>query len=245
MSRWIALKCGEETDELQARHPNAFLLLCQIARRAKWKDCSITKLKAGQSFIGDWIEAGLPSEKAYRHAKQILAECGLATFRGANKGTVATLENSMIFSITTEQGGEQGGGQGADKGRTRGGQGATNHTDTQIHRTPIVATNGTSPDSPQKIAWSVDGGFSGITDKDHHEWQEAFPAVDIPQQLAASSRWLKDNPAKRKKQVGRFLTNWFSKNQERGGSVPSNPPSSSPPPAGCVVAAGRTFKLTP
>lgn len=135
MSRFIALHCGDETAALLSQHPNAFLLLTQIAMRAKWKDCAITRLKAGQAFIGDWREAGLKSEKAYRHAKSILSDCKLATFQGANKGTIATLSDSKVFSISADGRGGQTGGQGdspgADEGRTRGGQGATNHTDIQ------------------------------------------------------------------------------------------------------------------
>ena len=142
MSRFIALHCGDETSALLSQHPNAFLLLTQIAMRAKWKDCSITRLKAGQAFIGDWREAGLKSEKAYRHAKTILSDCKLATFQGANKGTIATLADSKVFSISADGRGGQGGeltdSPGADKGRSKGGQGATNHTDTQ--NTPSTPT---------------------------------------------------------------------------------------------------------
>jgi hypothetical protein len=138
MSRFIVLHCGDETAALLSQHPNAFLLLTQIAMRAKWKDCPVTRLKAGQAFIGDWREAGLKSEKAYRHAKTVLSDCKLATFQGANKGTIATLADSKVFSISLDARGGQTGGQGdslgADEGRTRGGQGATNHTDTQSTR---------------------------------------------------------------------------------------------------------------
>jgi len=112
--------------------------------RAKWKDCRISKMKAGESFIGDWKNAGLPSEMAYRHAKKILKESGLATFRGTSRGTVATLSNSSIYSISKEANNGQNNtletdkeqtrnGQGTDKERARNGQGTTNHTDTLIH----------------------------------------------------------------------------------------------------------------
>lgn len=102
MSRWIAINCSEETEALVKRHPNAFLLLTQIAMRAKYKHCPITKLQPGQAFLGDWRLAGIRSEMAYRHAKSVLADCNLATFQGTTKGTIATLTNSTIFSISTE-----------------------------------------------------------------------------------------------------------------------------------------------
>jgi len=126
-SRFIALYCGDETEALVTSHLNAFLLLLQIAMRAKWKDCPITGLKAGQAFIGDWKKAGIPSEMAYRHAKKTLLECRFATFRGTSKGTVATLTDSRIFSITSKS----GTGTATTQQRTRNGQGTTNHTDIQ------------------------------------------------------------------------------------------------------------------
>lgn len=275
-ARWVALHCGDETTALIERHPNAFLLLTQIAMRAKWKACPITKLKAGESLIGDWHEAGLSSEKAYRHAKKVLTECKLAVFRGASKGTVATLADSTIFSVSTDhrggQKGEQGAGtsgdsheksmlegeqgaskgrakgragtlgksgvsvvldsqkggqnipKGADKGRARGEQGATNHTDTQNTQnthTPF-ALDGASSSPVPSVSWNAFEGFTGISEQDRQSWSEAYPAVSIPQQLAAASEWLKSNPAKRKKNHRRFITGWLSRQQERGGDIPAN-----------------------
>lgn len=127
-TRWISLHCGEEAKTLLAKHPNAFLLLCQIAMRARWKDCPITKLKVGEAFIGDWKAAGLHSEKAYQVAKKRLATCGLATFQGGNKGTVAKLTTTTIFSLFQSSRGEPEDRLAADRGRTEGEQGATKHT---------------------------------------------------------------------------------------------------------------------
>ena len=132
-SRWIALHCGEESQALIRKHPTAFLLLTQIAMRARWKPCPIQKLAVGQAFIGDWREAGISSEKAYRHAKKILMRCELATFQGRTKGTVATLTNTMIYSLTNGARGGQTGDEGATKGQAGGGEGATKHKDTKEH----------------------------------------------------------------------------------------------------------------
>lgn len=124
MARFIALHCTDQTSVLIVRHPSAFLLLTQIAMRAKWKDCAISGMKAGEAFIGDWQEAGLHSRQAYRHAKDVLERNHLATFRGTNKGTIATLSNSMIYSISTPTE-EPSNNQQGNHPTT------TNHTDTQ------------------------------------------------------------------------------------------------------------------
>ncbi len=132
-SRWIALHCGDESHALLEKHPNAFLLLTQIAMRAKWKDCPITGLEAGQAFIGDWREAGIRSEMAYRHAKSVLARCKLATFKGTNKGTVATLANPTIFSITAPTNNGQSSNRTTGQQQTGSELGTTNHTDIRIY----------------------------------------------------------------------------------------------------------------
>jgi Tfp pilus assembly protein PilW len=126
VSSWIAYHRSDEAEELQARHPNAFLLLAQIARRARWKDCPIKKLKAGQALVGDWKKAGIPSEMAYRIAKDVLSDCGLATFKGTTKGTIATLCSSSIFSLSELENNGQGNEQATDEERTNNGRATTN-----------------------------------------------------------------------------------------------------------------------
>jgi hypothetical protein len=75
----------------------------------------------------------------------------------------------------------------------------------------------------QAIAWSDAEGWSGITEDDLSAWREAYPACDIKRQLAVMTEWLKGNPAKAKKsQWRRFLTNWLSRSQDRGGDTKSN-----------------------
>ncbi len=62
--------------------------------------------------------------------------------------------------------------------------------------------------------------FHGITDKRRALWRQAYPAVDIDLELLKAAAWLVANPAQRKKNYARFLTNWLSRCQERGGSSP-------------------------
>ncbi len=126
MSGWIAYHRSDEAEELQARHPNAFLLLAQIARRARWKDCPIMKLKAGQALVGDWKKAGIPSEMAYRTAKDVLSDCGLATFQGTTRGTIATLTGTSVFSLSEIENNGRGNDQATDEERTNNGRATTN-----------------------------------------------------------------------------------------------------------------------
>jgi len=69
------------------------------------------------------------------------------------------------------------------------------------------------------LRWA-DAGWEGITDADHAEWLQAYPAADFPVELAKAHQWLKANPKKaRKSNWRRWLTTvWFSKCQDRGGT---------------------------
>lgn len=130
MNSFAPLYRSDESRELLKNHPNAFLLLAQIALRAKWKDCNVTGLKKGQAQIGDYKHAGLKSERAYRHAKTILEKkCKIATFQGTSKGTIATLIESSVFGVSVETRGEPTGRRRTDKGRARDELGTTNYKD--------------------------------------------------------------------------------------------------------------------
>lgn len=62
-------------------------------------------------------------------------------------------------------------------------------------------------------------GFDGIEQSDIDGWTFAFPAVDLNREGVRAAIWCRDNGAKgKKKNYRRFLTNWFSRCQERGGS---------------------------
>lgn len=58
-----------------------------------------------------------------------------------------------------------------------------------------------------------------IYDKEIKEWEELYPAVDVKQQLRSMKGWLLANKAKRKTKRGinRFINNWLSREQDRGG----------------------------
>ncbi len=120
---FVALNRGQDTEQLLLKYPKAFLLLTQIALRARWsrEPNPITRLEFGQAFIGDYKSAGLSTEQEYRTAKQVLGTTGQATFRGTSKGTVATLTDSAIWSVTkpgnNDQSNDPGTNQSTNKQR--------------------------------------------------------------------------------------------------------------------------------
>jgi len=129
---------------------NAFHLLIVIALRARWSsEPSLDRLTYGQAQIGDCETIDL-TPKEYRCAKDRLAKWRLATFTGSRAGTIATLLDNRVFSLSDERndanmgqpngqhegeriyevisknGASNGASIAANEGRTRGQQGATN-----------------------------------------------------------------------------------------------------------------------
>ncbi len=60
--------------------------------------------------------------------------------------------------------------------------------------------------------------WENITKKDMAIWEEAYPAVDIKQELLKIKAWLVSNPEKKKKNYKRFINNWVVKVQDKGGN---------------------------
>jgi len=74
----------------------------------------------------------------------------------------------------------------------------------------------------KKIEFSVEQqALLNITKEDMEIWEKAYPACDIMTELHRMADWLLSNPDKRKKNYRRFITNWLSRTQEKGGTRPS------------------------
>lgn len=99
-----------------------------------------------------------------------------------------------------------------------------------------------APSTPQRrrcskpadpLRWSAESGWEGITDADHAEWSQAYPAADLPVELQKAHLWLIANPKKARKSNWRkwVTTVWLSKCQDRGGTHREAARPAAPPPA--------------
>ena len=61
--------------------------------------------------------------------------------------------------------------------------------------------------------------FQGILPDDLRRFKDTFPAVDVEQELREMELWAAANHARRKSNWFRFIGNWLSKEQERGGAL--------------------------
>ena len=57
-----------------------------------------------------------------------------------------------------------------------------------------------------------------ITEENLNIWRSAYPACDIDLELNAMKAWLLANPDKKKIRYERFIVNWLSRTQQRGGN---------------------------
>jgi hypothetical protein len=99
---FIKMMKSPETLELM-KDPNVFMLLTQIASRAKrTNDFSIHGLEIGEALIGDYESIGL-TRGQYREAIRRAEKYNLiTTIKTTNKGTVVKLINSNVFDINQE-----------------------------------------------------------------------------------------------------------------------------------------------
>ena len=100
---WIAHHRSEFVDILQENYPCAYLLLSQIARRARIDPCSIRGLKQGEAMIGDFKKAGIPSRQKYRSALKTLIDNHQITIRTTTKGTIARLCSVKVYTLTSDE----------------------------------------------------------------------------------------------------------------------------------------------
>lgn len=79
---------------------------------------------------------------------------------------------------------------------------------------------------------ATQGMVVSITEADVAEWRDAFPAVDVLQQLRAMRQWLLANERNRKTARGmrKFVVSWLSRDQDRGGFRPTTFRQSQAPP---------------
>lgn len=81
---------------------------------------------------------------------------------------------------------------------------------------------GSTPPAPFVISLPlIDGSNFGITQADIDTYTGLYPAVNILQEIRGMVGWLDANPKRRKTRAGikRFINNWLSSEQDRGGTL--------------------------
>lgn len=103
---FIMMKRNDSVIEL-LKYPPAFMLLVQIALRAKrTSKFTVNQLDIGEALIGDYSNIGLTRQQ-YRTALKKLEKWTFITTRTTTRGTIAMLSNKAIFDINEETNNQQ------------------------------------------------------------------------------------------------------------------------------------------
>lgn len=78
-------------------------------------------------------------------------------------------------------------------------------------------SNAVTPNA--KIALGDDGAWTGIPDALMATWKQAYPALSLDAELSKAAAWIIANPANKKSNYARFLTNWLTRAQDHAPRV--------------------------
>lgn len=129
IEKFIKLNKSAMTLELLEEDPKAFLLLTQIALRAKRTiETSLSGIEMGEALIGDYEKIGLTHQE-YRTRKDKLEKWKFATFKTTTKGTIAKLVDKRVYDINEEVINKQINNQVTNDQQTTNNQATTNKND--------------------------------------------------------------------------------------------------------------------
>ena len=85
----------------------------------------------------------------------------------------------------------------------------------QLRASTSTSTTTTTSSASNEILFDAEIGWVGITDDDRLQWQAAFPAIQVAEQLARARVWALANPKNRKSNWRKFLVGWFGRAQDK------------------------------
>lgn len=238
--RFIKFIPSEEADYLQEHHTNAFLLLCQIAKRGRRISGKPDGLEIGEAHIGDYKKAGIETRDKYRTALNILIQRAhikkVETCRNRKKaptvsptgsttiGTKVILLKSDIWDINPEVDNQQNPHINPHRTPTEPPpnpheqERKKNDKKEERKEEYFAQTTLSLRSKVPEISFSFDNrSFENISPPDLESWKSLYPALDVSRELKAMAEWCLSNPmkAKSKKKWRSFITNWLSRGNEQ------------------------------
>ncbi len=93
----------------------------------------------------------------------------------------------------------------------------------KINTSASTRGGSTAEEKSIEVSWTKSSGWRGFDEADRARWAEAYPACNVDRQLLAMDDWLRSNPLRaHKSNWSRFITNWFKREQDRGGDAQFN-----------------------
>lgn len=204
---WFYCTRGEESLELIKLNPLAYVLASVIAHRGRWRDeFNRYGLNQGEAFLGDYASYGM-SEQQYRTAKAQLEKHGFATFRSTNKGTIAKLTDTRLFSFFYNRPNGQKNGhvnrQPTSSQRTANGQLTTNGIQRELEN---VRTGEGNPPLAAVAAARVPKTSAAIIAE--LSASKAYQGIDVAREYAKMQEWCRRNS---KQASEKRFVNWLNR----------------------------------
>ena len=88
-----------------------------------------------------------------------------------------------------------------------------------IKHKPLVPDDKKHPPKPPKINFNFKTSrWENIKEEDIKIWKEAYPVCNMKIELAKMTSWLLSNPSKKKSNYKKFINNWLTSTQDKGGT---------------------------
>lgn len=153
------------------------------------------------------------SERSAQYAVRELIELGELL---VEPGTGPRGTNTYCVQVQNLRGANSAGVQPGSQG------GATGCTQTIINRQKKKSEK--APPPPVTFDAST-GKFEGISGLHRGLWASAYPAINADVELGKAAMWLIANPANRKSNYLRFLTNWLARAQDKAPPITGRSPA--------------------
>lgn len=144
-------------------------------------------------------------------------------------------QKMLIATSNSDMSGDVSGDKSADSTRDVPALEEDKEEDREEEKENIVSRGRAEAQTPTVIQLTTNKNEPyDITQAELDTFVECYPAVDIMQELRKMKAWLESNPTKRKTKGGmmRFVNNWLSKEQDKGGTKRNGAAEQSTPDGG-------------
>jgi hypothetical protein len=178
---------------------------CSMQHAPRWGYLTDTGTAEGRQWDGRTLALRFRrSEEEFNRALEVLCSQEVGWMENTERQNVGRTSAEQSHILPSE-------GKGIE-GKGIEGKGTSSVGSSVEQPTPPKAIS-----QVKRITW--DGkDFCGILQEDADLWSKAYPAVNVVQEISRAEAWLQANPKKTKSNYARFLTNWFARSQEKGGT---------------------------
>ena len=178
-------------------------------------------------WLGSRINATEPVDLDLLAAQGFIQPCSATMEQDASKmlakcSTAMEQDASELLAECSSRAPARGRPRPGARPRARGETETEKEKETEKVKVKDVCTELAARDSAPapfiELPLARKGESAAITDAHIAEWSDAYPGVDVRQQLRHMRQWLQHSPTRRKTAngIGRFITAWLSREQNRG-----------------------------